>query len=62
MSIGTALAIAASGFITVFLMLALLWGAIVVVSKVLNKILPAKAPAAAAPKRPAIPMMRIPKE
>lgn len=47
MSVGTALVIAASGFITVFLMLALLWGAIVVVSKVLNMIAPAKAPAAA---------------
>ena len=46
-SVGTALVIAASGFITVFLMLALLWGAIVVVSKLINKIGPSKAPAAA---------------
>lgn len=51
MNVSTALIIAASGFIVVFLMLAALWGAIVVVSKVLNAILPkAKpAPAAAAP-------------
>ena len=53
MSVGTALVIAVSGFITVFLMLALLWGAIVVVSKVLNMIAPVKAPApAAAPAAP----------
>jgi Na+-transporting methylmalonyl-CoA/oxaloacetate decarboxylase gamma subunit len=58
MSVGTALVIAASGFITVFLMLALLWGAIVVVSKVLNMIAPVKAPAPAA--APAAPVAAAP--
>ena len=58
MSIGTALVIAASGFITVFLMLAALWGAIVVVSKVINMIAPVKAPAPAA--APAAPVAAAP--
>lgn len=54
MGIGTALIIAASGLAVVFLMLALLWISIIVVSKVVNKIAPVKAPApAAAPAAPA---------
>lgn len=49
MGIGTALVIAASGLAVVFLMLALLWASIIVVSKVVNKVAPAKAAAPAAP-------------
>ena len=53
MSVVTALIIAVSGFMTVFMMLALLWGAIVVVSKVLSMILAKKQPAASAAPAPA---------
>ncbi|MGN0993483.1 MAG: OadG family transporter subunit [Butyricicoccus sp.] len=53
MSVVTALIIAVSGFMTVFMMLALLWGAIVVVSKVLAMILSKKQPAAPAVSAPA---------
>ena len=48
MDILTALIVAASGLSIVFLMLALLWASIIVVSKVVNKIAPEKAPAPAA--------------
>ena len=53
MSVVTALIIAVSGFMIVFMMLALLWGAIVVVSKVLAMILSKKQPAAPAVSAPA---------
>lgn len=53
MSVVTALIIAVSGFAIVFMMLALLWGAIVVVSKVLTMILAKKQPAAPAVSAPA---------
>ena len=55
LSIGTALIIAASGLSVVFLMLALLWVSIIVVSKVVNKVAPTKAavPAAAPVAAPA---------
>ena len=53
MAIGTALVIAASGLAVVFMMLAMLWASIIVVSKVVNKIAPVKAAApAAAPAAP----------
>ena len=52
MNMGTALAIAGSGISTVFIMLALLWASIILISKVVNKITPAKA-AAPAPAAPA---------
>lgn len=53
MSVVTALIIAVSGFMTVFMMLALLWGAIVVVSKILSMILAKKQPAASVAAAPA---------
>ena len=53
MSVVTALIIAVSGFMTVFMMLALLWGAIVIVSKILSMILAKKQPAAPVAAAPA---------
>lgn len=53
MSVVTALIIAVSGFMIVFMMLALLWGAIVVVSKILSMILAKKQPAAPVAAAPA---------
>ena len=53
MDIMTALIVAASGLVIVFLMLALLWASIIVVSKIMTKIAPVKTAAPVAAPAPA---------
>lgn len=56
LSVSNALMIALSGFVIVFFMLALLWGAIVVLSRLLGGVTPSPAVSASAPVRPSAPV------